>query len=139
MNAFQQQVIDEFRANGGRVGGPFAGMTLILLTTTGARTGQPRTSPLGPATVDGQLVVVASAMDADRNPAWYHNLLQNPVVTVETGTETYRAVAAAPAGAERDALFAKVVEQAPGFGEYQKKTRRPIPVVTLTRQNSTSS
>ncbi len=131
--AFQQQVIQEFRANEGRVGGPFEGAALVLLTTTGARSGKPRTSPLGYLVIDGLPVVVASAMGADKNPDWYHNLLANPAVTVETGTETYEAIAAAPVGAARDALFAEVVAAEPGFGEYQQKTSRPIPVVTLTR------
>lgn len=132
-NAFQRQVIEEFRANEGRVGGPFEGSTLALITTIGARSGKRRTSPLGYLTIDGTPVVVASAMGADKHPDWYHNIRRNPVVTVEVGTETYEAVAQAPGGAERDALFAKVVEQDPGFGDYQKKTERRIPVVTLTR------
>jgi deazaflavin-dependent oxidoreductase (nitroreductase family) len=132
-NAFQRQVIAEFRAHQGRVGGPFEGSTLALLTTIGARSGKPRTSPLAYLIIDGTPVVVASAMGADKHPAWYHNLLKNPVVTVEYGTETYKAVAAAPTGAARDALFAKVVAADPGFGAYQEKTTRPIPVVTLTR------
>ena len=130
---FQQQVIEEFRANAGRVGGFLAGARLVLLTTVGARTGRPRTSPLAYLTIAGQTVVVASAMGADKHPDWYHNILKNPAVTVETGRETYEAVAAAPAGAERDALFAEVVAAEPGFGEYQQRTSRRIPVVTLTR------
>ncbi|MET0426172.1 MAG: nitroreductase/quinone reductase family protein [Actinoplanes sp.] len=132
-NAFQRQIIAEFRANRGRVGGPFEGATLALLTSIGARTGVARTSPLAYLTVDGTPVVVASAMGADKNPDWYHNVLRNPVVTVETGTEKYDAIAAAPTGAERDRLFAAVVALDPGFGDYQKKTARRIPVVTLTR------
>jgi deazaflavin-dependent oxidoreductase (nitroreductase family) len=131
--AFQRQVIEEFRANQGRVGGPFEGAALALLTTVGARTGKPRTSPLAYLTIAGQPVVVASAMGADKHPDWYYNILSNPAVTVETGRETYQAVASAPAGAERDALFAAVVAAEPGFGDYQRKTTRRIPVVTLTR------
>ena len=132
-DAFQRQVIEEFRANGGRVGGPFKGATLALLTTVGARTGKPRTSPLAYLTIDGRPVVVASAMGADKNPDWYHNIRRNPAVTVETGRDTYEALAAAPAAAARDALFARVVATDPGFGDYQRRTSRPIPVVTLTR------
>jgi len=132
-NAFQRQVIEEFRANEGRVGGPFEGSALALLTTIGARTGTPRTSPLAYLIIDGRPVVVASAMGADKNPDWYHNILANPLVTVETGRQTYEAVATAPAGADRDDLFARVVAENPGFGDYQRKTTRPIPVVTLTR------
>ncbi|GAA3921618.1 nitroreductase/quinone reductase family protein [Actinoplanes auranticolor] len=132
-NAFQRQVIEEFRANGGRVGGPFEGTELALLTTIGARTGKLRTTPLAYLTIDGQPAVVASAMGADKNPDWYHNILRNPAVTLETGTETYEAIAAAPAGPARDALFAAVVAADAGFGDYQRRTSRPIPVVTLTR------
>jgi deazaflavin-dependent oxidoreductase (nitroreductase family) len=132
-NAFQRQVIEEFRANHGRVGGPFEGADLALLTTVGARTGKPRTSPLAYLVIDGRPVVVASAMGADKNPDWLHNIRRNPVVTVETGRETYRAMADVPDGAERDALFARVVAENPGFGEYQEKTARRIPVVVLDR------
>lgn len=131
--AFQRQVIEEFRANEGRVGGMFEGSTLALLTTVGAKTGKRRTNPLGYLEIGGQPVVVASAMGAPKNPDWFHNIRKNPTVTVETGTETYEAVASIPAGAERDALFARVVEQDPGFGEYQEKTTRVIPVVMLSR------
>ncbi|MFB9904915.1 nitroreductase/quinone reductase family protein [Allokutzneria oryzae] len=134
---FQRQVITEFRASGGKVGGMFEGATLALLTTTGARTGLPRTSPLGYLEIDGQHVVIASAMGAPTHPAWYHNIRSNPVVTVETGTETYEAIAGIPTGDERDQLFAKVVEQAPGYREYQQKTTRVIPVVTLHRVEPT--
>ncbi|SDN47500.1 nitroreductase/quinone reductase family protein [Allokutzneria albata] len=130
---FQQKIIAEFRANGGRVGGMFEGATLALLTTTGARSGLPRTSPLGYLEIDGQPVVIASAMGAPSHPAWYHNIRKDPAVTVEIGTETYEAVAGIPTGAERDRLFAKAVEQAPGYGDYQEKTTRVIPVVTLHR------
>lgn len=129
---FQRQVIEEFRTNQGRVGGPFEGAALVLLTTIGARTGEKRTSPLGVLEIDGTPVVVASAMGADKHPAWYHNILRNPVVTVETGTETYEAVAEVPTGGARDALFARVVAEEPGFADYQRKTSRRIPVVTLT-------
>lgn len=132
-NAFQRQVIEEFRANHGRVGGPFEGAALALLTTVGARSGTLRTSPLAYLIIDGRPVVVASAMGADKNPDWLHNIRRNPTVTVETGRETYRAIAAVPEGAERDALFAKVVAEDPGFGEYQEKTTRRIPVVVLDR------
>jgi deazaflavin-dependent oxidoreductase (nitroreductase family) len=131
--AFQRSVVEEFRANGGRVGGMFAGATLALLTTTGARTGLRRTSPLGYVVVDGQPLVVASAMGAPTHPAWYHNIRRDPVVTVETGTETYEALAAIPSGAERDALFAKITALHPGYADYQTRTSRVIPVVTLHR------
>jgi deazaflavin-dependent oxidoreductase (nitroreductase family) len=130
---FQRQIIAEFRANGGRVGGMFEGSTLALLTTVGARTGLRRTSPLAYLEIDGQSLVVASAMGASAHPAWYHNIRHIPAVTVETGAETYDAVTGIPVGEERDALIRKVVERAPGFGEYQTRTTRVIPVVTLHR------
>lgn len=130
---FQRQVIADFRANGGKVGGMFEGASLALLTTVGAKSGLLRTNPLAYLDIDGQPVVVASAAGAPANPAWYHNIRHNPIVTVETGTETYEAIAAIPIGEERDLLFGKVVDKDPGFGEYQAKTTRVIPVVTLHR------
>lgn len=130
---FQRQIITEFRENNGKLGGMFEGSKLVLLTTVGAKTGLRRTNPLGYLEIDGQPLVVASAMGAPTHPAWYHNIRHNPTVTVETGTETYPAIAAIPDGAQRDELFAKVVDEDPGFGEYQAKTTRVIPVVTLHR------
>jgi len=130
-NYFQRRIIEEFRANGGKVGGMFKDATLALLTTTGARTGALRTVPLEYLVVDGKPVVVASAMGAPRNPGWYHNILRNPAVTVEVGTEKYDAMAAIPDGEEYDGLWAAVVEQAPGFRDYQARTTRRIPVVLL--------
>lgn len=135
-NEFQRQVVAEFRANKGKVGGMFEGSTLCLLTTVGAKSGMRRTNPLAYLEIDGQPLVVASAMGAPTSPAWYHNIRKNPMVTVETGTETYEAIAAIPPGAERDTLFDKVVDQDPGFGEYQAKTTRLIPVITLHRVDS---
>ncbi|MGR4883272.1 nitroreductase/quinone reductase family protein [Streptomyces sp. LARHCF249] len=134
MSSFNQAVIEEFRANAGRVGGPFEGSELILLTTTGARSGKPHTVPLGfVQDGSGELLVVGSAAGADRHPAWYHNLLARPLVEVETGTEEYEAVAVPAEGARRDELFARVVGEAPGYGEYQERTGRVIPVVALQR------
>jgi len=128
---FQQGIIDEFRANAGKVGGMFEGSTLCLLTTKGARTGRPRTQPLGLIQIDGQDLVVASAAAAPTHPAWYHNIRKNAIVTVETGARTYRAIASIPAPEERDRLFSEIVAQQPGYGEYQTKTDRVIPVVAL--------
>lgn len=131
---FQQQVIDEFRANEGKVGGMFEGALLCLLTTTGAKSGLPRTQPLGYLEVDGQPLVVASAGGGPKNPDWFHNVRRNPVVTVEVGADHYEAIASVHAdGAERDALYAKIVEQEPGYGDYEAKTDRIIPVVALHR------
>lgn len=133
---FQRQIIAEFRANEGRVGGMFEGAALALITTVGARSGVRRTSPLGYLEVGGQTVVVASANGAPSNPGWYHNIRKNPMVTVEFGTDSFAAIAAIPQGAERDRLFADIVELEPGFGEYQAKTTRVIPVVILHRIES---
>ncbi|WP_410674829.1 nitroreductase/quinone reductase family protein [Amycolatopsis sp. cmx-4-68] len=104
---------------------------LIMLTTTGARTGREHRVPLGPLHIDGRLFVIASAMGAPNHPAWYHNLRRNPQVTVETGTEVFAARAALPP--DRDRLFAAAVEQAPGFADYQARTSRVLPVVELHR------
>ncbi|MFJ3516445.1 MULTISPECIES: nitroreductase/quinone reductase family protein [unclassified Streptomyces] len=133
MSSFNHTVIEEFRANAGRVGGPFEGSELILLTTTGARSGKPHTTPLGFAREGGVLLVVGSAGGADRHPDWYRNLLARPLVQVETGTEEYEAVAVPAEGALRDELFARIVRAEPGYGEYQARTRRVIPVVALQR------
>jgi deazaflavin-dependent oxidoreductase (nitroreductase family) len=133
IHAFQQQVIKEFRENNGKLGGMFEGWKLILLTTTGAKTGLRRTSLLGPVKIGGKTLVIASAMGAPTHPAWYHNIRKDPMVTVETGTETYDAIAAIPPGDERDELFGKVVAEQSGFADYQAKTTRVIPVVVLHR------
>ncbi|GAA1887187.1 nitroreductase/quinone reductase family protein [Streptantibioticus ferralitis] len=133
VNAFQRRVIAEFRANNGKMTGMFEGWSLAVLTTIGAKTGLPRENPLGYLEFDGKGVVVASANGSDRHPAWYHNIRKNPIVTVETGEDTYRAIAAIPQGAERDRLFERVVAEAPGYGDYQAKTTREIPVVVLHR------
>lgn len=106
-------------------------MSLIALTTTGARTGRKHRVPLGALDIGGRLVVVASAMGSPKHPAWYHNIRHDPLVTVETDTETFDALAALPP--DRDALFAAVVEREPGFGDYQARTTRVLPVVELHR------
>ncbi|MEV6909560.1 nitroreductase/quinone reductase family protein [Amycolatopsis sp. NPDC051071] len=133
MTGFNDQVIEEFRQHKGKLGGRFEGWELILLTTTGARSGKRRTNPLGYLEIDGKTVVVASNMGASEHPGWYHNIRHDQRVTIETGTETYEAIAAIPPAAERDALFAKAVELEPGFAEYQAKTTRELPVVILSR------
>jgi deazaflavin-dependent oxidoreductase (nitroreductase family) len=131
-NDFNQSVIDEFRANGGRVGGWFEGARLLLLTTTGARSGAPHTTPVGYLADGGERVlVIASAGGAPTNPAWFHNLVANPRLTVEDGVFTYEAEATVLSGAERDAVFARAVEADPGWAAYQEKTTRVIPVVAL--------
>ena len=132
-NDWNQKIIAEFRANGGRVGGPFEGSTLLLLHTTGAKSGKEHVTPVMSFTFDGQLYIVASKAGAPSHPSWYHNLRANPAVTVELGTETFAATAIDLPEPQRAATFAKVVAQAPGFGEYQAKTDRVIPVVRLDR------
>lgn len=132
-NDFNNQLIAEFRSNGGVVGGQFAGTPLLILTTTGAKSGQPRLAPLAFDRDGDALVIIASKGGAPTNPDWYHNIKANPVVTVEVGTETFQAVATEVTGNERERLFDQVVAKMPGFGDYQKNTSRRIPVVTLTR------
>ncbi|GIJ26712.1 cation-binding protein [Micromonospora qiuiae] len=134
-NDFNQQIIDEFRANAGRVGGPFEGARLILLTTTGARSGTRHTTPVAYLPDGGQrILVIASAAGADRHPQWYRNLVADPQVTVEDGTFTYPARAEVLTGAERDRLFARAVQADPRWADYQARTSRVIPVVALHQQ-----
>ena len=131
---FNQAIIDEFRANGGVVGGPFEGATLLLLHTTGARSGRPRVSPLAYLTIDGRMIIIGSYAGAPKDPAWVHNLRAHPRARIEVGTDTYDvAVRELPAG-ERDATYPKVTEMAPAFAEYQAKTTRVIPLFELTRE-----
>ena len=132
-NDFNQPIIDEFRANNGRVGGMFEGARLLLLTTTGARTGTPHTTPLGYLPDGGdRVLVIASAGGSPRHPAWYHNLRANPRVTVESGAFTYEARAVVLEGEERDRSFARAVETEPGWAAYQEKAGdRVIPMVAL--------
>ncbi|BBX51912.1 nitroreductase family deazaflavin-dependent oxidoreductase [Mycolicibacterium poriferae] len=131
---FNQAIIDEFRANGGVVGGPFEGATLLLLHTTGAKSGRPRVSPLAYLTVDGRMIIIGSYAGAPKDPAWVHNLRAHPRARIEVGTDAYDvAVRELPAG-ERDATYPKVTEMAPAFAEYQAKTTRVIPLFELTRE-----
>ncbi|TDD57225.1 nitroreductase family deazaflavin-dependent oxidoreductase [Nonomuraea terrae] len=130
---FNQQIIEEFRAGRGRVGGPFEGARLLLLTTTGARSGARRTVPLGYLPDEGgRMLLIASAGGAPHHPAWYHNLRADPQVTVETGVFTIEAEATVLEGEERDRLFARAVEADPGWADYQAKSGRVLPVVALT-------
>ncbi|MFI6452636.1 nitroreductase family deazaflavin-dependent oxidoreductase [Streptosporangium amethystogenes] len=136
--SFHQSVIEEFRANGGKVGGPFEGGDLLLLTTTGAKSGTERTTPLGYVRHGDSLLIVGSNLGAPSHPGWYHNLLAHPVVRVEVGTETFEALAVPAEGARREELFGHVVRAAPGYGYYQIQTTRPLPVVVLERADSTA-
>lgn len=131
-NDFNRQVIEEFRSNAGQVGGYFEGARLLLLTTTGARTGTRHTTPVGYLPDGGgRVLVIGSAGGAPKHPDWFRNLLVHPQVTVETGVFTYEARAVVLAGEERDRVFARAVEAEPGWAEYQAKTDRVIPVVAL--------
>jgi len=130
---FNAQIIDEFRANEGRVGGGFAGLPLLLLHHTGARSGTSYVNPLAYQADGGRYVVFASKAGAPTNPAWYHNLMANPDATVEVGTETIAVHAAQAAGEERERLYSTQAERVPMFAEYaQKAGGRTIPVVVLT-------
>ena len=130
---WNQAIIDEFRANSGKVGGQFAGKTLLLLHTVGAKSKQERINPVACVADGDRLVIFASKGGAPTNPDWYHNILAHPMVTVEVGTELYQAQAAVVPEPERTLLYSKMVEIMPGFADYQQKTTRVIPVITLTR------
>ena len=132
-NNWNTAIIDEFRANEGKVGGNFAGAPLLLLNSTGAKSGQVRTSPIMYLPDGDRMIVFASKAGAPTNPDWYHNLVANPVATVEVGAERYDVKATVLIGAERDRLFAKQAQLYPGFAEYEAKTDRTIPVVALER------
>ncbi|WP_049574482.1 nitroreductase family deazaflavin-dependent oxidoreductase [Nonomuraea sp. SBT364] len=132
-NDFNQQVIEEFRANAGRVGGYFEGSDLVLLTTTGAKSGKRTTTPVMYLKDGERYIVIASNAGADHHPAWYHNLRATPGGTAEVGTETFEVKADFIEGAERDEIYARMVAIAPGFAEYEAKTTRRIPVVALHR------
>lgn len=131
IKAFNKSITDEFRANDGKVGGPFEGADLLLLTTTGAKSGQPRISPLAYFRIDGKLLIIGSFAGADINPGWVHNLRADPSAHVEIGNESSDVTARELPSGERDALFGKITAAAPGFAEYQAKTTRVIPVFEL--------
>jgi deazaflavin-dependent oxidoreductase (nitroreductase family) len=128
-HARNQAVIDEMRANGGKR----EGMTLLILTTTGAKSGKPFTTPLAYQRDGDRLLVFASKGGDPKHPDWYLNLVANPEVTVEVLGETYQARATSLSGEERDRFYAKQVADSPVFGDYEKKTTRIIPVVALER------
>lgn len=133
LDDFNRNVVAEFRANGGKVGGPFEGGTLLLLHTTGAKSGEPRLSPLAYLTIEGRTLIVGSYAGAPTNPAWVHNLRAQPKAHIEIGTEAYDVTARELPDHERDAAYPKIVEIAPVFAEYQAKTQRAIPLFELVR------
>ena len=131
-NDWNKAIIEEFRANGGKVGGRFTGRTLLLLHTTGAKSQQARVNPLAYIRDGDRLVVIASKAGAPTNPDWYYNVLAHPVVSVEVGTEQFQVRATIPEEPERTRLYDQMVVVNPGFADYQRNTTRRIPVVLLT-------
>jgi deazaflavin-dependent oxidoreductase (nitroreductase family) len=140
MQNYNRRTIEEFRANEGRVGGPFAGAPVVLVTSTGAKSGRPHTTPLvylreGDATggPGDRIYVFGSMGGAPKHPAWYHNLKAHPDATVEVGTDRYPVRATIVTGDERDRLFEKQASLLPQYAEYQQQTTRTIPVIALER------
>ena len=133
MSDMNSEIIEEFRANDGEVGGYFENMSLLLLHTTGAKSGQPRLNPVAYTNDGDRLVIAASKSGAPTNPDWYYNVVANPEVSVEVGTEKFQARAAVMPEPERTELFGKMASKYPGFSDYEQKSTRVIPVITLTR------
>ncbi len=129
------KIVDEFRSNEGKVGGRFEGRTLLLLHTKGAKSQQERINPLAYVKDGDRFVVIASKGGAPIHPDWYYNILANPLVTVEVGTEMFQARATVTEEPERTRLYDKMVQVMPGFAEYRRKTTRTIPVIVLTPVN----
>lgn len=136
VNDRNRRTIEEFRANKGQVGGIWEGRPLLLLTTTGAKSGQRRTSPMMYMREGDRLFVFAAKGGAPTNPDWYHNLLAHPDVTVEIGDQTYPALAKPVTGEQRDQIFARWTKQNPQILEYQEKAHRTIPVVELKQRGA---
>jgi deazaflavin-dependent oxidoreductase (nitroreductase family) len=131
MSDFNDRIIAEFRANGGRVGGPFEGAPMLLLHTTGARSGQERVNPLVYRAEGDDLVIFGSKGGAPTHPAWYHNLVAHPDVTVEVGDRTVAMRARVAEGDEHERIWADQKQAMPGFADYESKTDRRIPVIVL--------
>jgi deazaflavin-dependent oxidoreductase (nitroreductase family) len=136
MTNFNQDIIDEFRANGGKVGGPFEGADIVIIHTTGAKSGQPRENPLAALPDDdGTLYIFASKGGAPTNPDWYYNLVAHPEIEVEYGKERFTATATEVTGPKRDEIFGRIKVLMPGFADYEAGTSRVIPVVALNRKS----
>ncbi len=131
MSDWNTQIIEEFRANGGKVGGQFEGAPLLLLHTTGAKSGQARVNPMMYQADGDNFAVFASKAGASTNPDWYHNLVANPRASIEVGDTTLNVVARVAEGDDRDRLWSRQKELYPGFADYEAKTTREIPVVVL--------
>jgi deazaflavin-dependent oxidoreductase (nitroreductase family) len=127
---YNQAIIDQYRANSGKTNHP---LPLLLLITKGAKSGETRTNPVAYSRDGDRYIVLASKGGAPTNPAWYYNLLANPIVTVEVGDDHFRARATPATGDEYERLFTQHETQMPGFAEYRKKTSRQIPVIILER------
>jgi deazaflavin-dependent oxidoreductase (nitroreductase family) len=135
VNDWNTNIIAEFRANEGIVGGPFEGASVLLLHTKGAKSGQERINPMMYLDYEGRRYIFASYSGAPTHPDWYHNLVAHPNVTVEAGTETYEATASPVSLEERDRIYPIQAERFPNFAEYELKTTRKIPVVELVRNS----
>jgi deazaflavin-dependent oxidoreductase (nitroreductase family) len=135
LKAFNETIVDEFRANDGKVGGPFEGNELVLLTTTGAKSGQPRVSPLSFKRVDGRLLIIAGNGGAEVNPSWVYNLRANPSARVEVGTESIDVTARELSPGERDGIVPKLTAEISAFAEFQANTKRVIPIFELQPVN----
>jgi deazaflavin-dependent oxidoreductase (nitroreductase family) len=133
MTEFNNKVIEEFRANGGKVAGQFAGAPMVLLTTKGAKSGKTYVHPLVYSKDGDRYVIIASFAGAPKHPSWYHNIVANPTVTLEIGNEKFQAKAKITSGEERERLYNAQAAIMPFFNDYRKKTSRQIPVVALTR------
>jgi deazaflavin-dependent oxidoreductase (nitroreductase family) len=130
---FNARNIDEFRRNGGKVGGQFEGFPLLLLTSKGARSGAERVNPIAYFNIDGKIYVVGSAAGRDQDPAWVHNIRANPTVSVEIGADPARGATAHELPRDdRDRIYEVVKERAPGFADYETRTDRVIPVFELS-------
>jgi deazaflavin-dependent oxidoreductase (nitroreductase family) len=132
LNERNKKIIDEFRTNGGKVGGPFEGKSLLLLHTLGAKSGQARINPVACIKDGDRYAVIASKGGAPTHPDWYYNVIANPLVTVEVGTDKFQAQASVAEEPERTRLYDQMVTVMPGFDDYRRKTTRVIPVIVLT-------
>ena len=138
VNEFNRHIIEDFRSNHGHPGGPFEGAPVLLLHTTGARSGAERVHPLMYLADDGRYLLFASAAGVDRSPAWYWNLIANPDASIEVGVEQLDVQAVELSGEERDAKYAEQAQRYPQYAEYQRATTRTIPVVALCPKAATS-
>jgi deazaflavin-dependent oxidoreductase (nitroreductase family) len=134
VNDFNRKLIEEFRANGGKLSGGFGQVPMLLLTTTGRKSGRKHTTPLAYQPDGDQIYVFGSFAGGPKNPAWYHNLVADPEVTIEVGPETFEGTAVVLEGDERNRIFERQKKDIPNFAEYEQKTTRTIPVVRLDRR-----